>query len=350
MHFLGLDLLIIQPQDATLLTGDRNAVELIISIIALKQHEVLLVQTSLVGSIISNLLLVTGTSFLLSGLHPQWSRKQQVLDLTVAQKSPGLLILAVGGLMFPSVYSAWAGAALMSFSTKLILTVFTGNDVELAELSRGTSIMLLIIYTCCLILQFKTHSTLLTQVSDDTETAQSNGGNQDVETPGFRKLKVKLLMFLPMQLRRDLLANASGHNPSKQVNLTAGACLLMFVASTTLVSLCAGFLVETINSLIVVTKMSKVFVGLILIPIIGNVAKHRLADLAAYKDKNTLVIGVADSSSIHIALFILPFTVMLGWTMNIDSMTLYFDIFQMAIVFVAVFAVTCTIQEGKSHW
>lgn len=252
--------------------------------------------------------------------------------------------------MFPSVYSAWAGAALMSFSTKLILTVLTGNDVELAELSRGTSIMLLIIYTCCLILQFKTHSTLLTQVSDDTETAQSNGGNQDVETPGFRKPKVKLLMFLPMQLRRDLLANTSGHNPSKQVNLTAGACLLMFVASTTLVSLCAGFLVETIDSLIVVTKMSKVFVGLILIPIIGNVAKNHLADLAPYKDKNTLVIGVADSSSIHIALFVLPFTVILGWMMNIDSMTLYFDIFQMAIVFVTVFAVTWTIQDGKSHW
>jgi hypothetical protein len=72
--------------------------------------------------------------------------------------------------------------------------------------------------------------------------------------------------------------------------------------------------------------------------------------LAAYKDKNTLIIGVADSSSIHIALFVLPFTVMLGWTMNIASMTLYFDIFQMTIVFVAVFAVTCTIQDGKSHW
>jgi hypothetical protein len=79
------------------------------------------------------------------------------------------------GLMFPSVYSAWAGAALMSFSTKLILTVLTDNDVELGELSRGTSIILLIIYACCLILQFKTHSTLFTQGSDDTETAQSNG-------------------------------------------------------------------------------------------------------------------------------------------------------------------------------
>jgi len=254
--------------------GYRNAIELIISIIALKHHDVLLVQTFLIGSIIFNLLLVTGTSFLLSGLHPHRSRKQQDIDLTVAQKSSGLLILVIGGLMFPSVYSAWAGAALMSFSTKLILTVLTDNDVELGELSRGTSIILLIIYACCLILQFKTHFTLFTQGSDDTETAQSNEGNQDVETPGFRKLKVKLLMFLPMQLRQDLLANASGHNP---FNLTAGPCLLMFVASTTLVSLCAGFLVETIDFLIVVTKMFKVFVGLILIPIIGNVVKHHLA-------------------------------------------------------------------------
>ncbi len=128
-------LISIQPHDAILLTGDRNAVELIIFIIALKHHEVLLVQTSLVSSIISNLLLVTGTSFFLSGLHPQGSRKQQDLDLTVAQKCPGLLILAVGSLIFPSIYSAWAGATLMNFSTKLILTVFTGNDVELAKLS-----------------------------------------------------------------------------------------------------------------------------------------------------------------------------------------------------------------------
>jgi len=156
---------------------------------------------------------------------------------------------------------------------------------------------LLIIYTCCLILQFKIHSTLLAQGSDDTETAQSKGINQDVETTGLHQLKVKLLIFFPMQLRRDLLAKASGHSPAKQANLTAGACLLMFVASTTLVSLCAGFLVDTIDPLVVATKMFKVFVGLILIPIIGNVAKYHLAVLTAYKDKHALVIEVTDSSS-----------------------------------------------------
>jgi len=123
----------------------------------------------------------------------------------------------------------------------------------------------------------------------------------------------------------------------------------MLVASTALVSLCANFLVDTINFLTVAIKMFKVFVGLILIPIIDNVPEHYSAVLAAYKDKNALVIEVAVGSSIHIALFILLFIVTLGWAMNINSMTLYFDNFQMAIVFVAVLTVICTIQDGKSH-
>jgi len=123
----------------------------------------------------------------------------------------------------------------------------------------------------------------------------------------------------------------------------------MFVTFTALVFLCANFLVNTINSLTVAIKMSKVFVGLILIPIIDNVAEHYSAVPAGYKNKNALITEVAVGSSIHITLFVLPFIVTLGWAMNVNFMTLYFDNFQMAIVFIAVLAVICTIQDGKSY-
>lgn len=104
--------------------GDRNAVELIVSIIALKHREVLIVQTSLIGSIISNLLLVTGTSFLLGGLHPLRINSQQVFDQMVAQTYSGLLILAVGSLIVPTAYRAWApSAVLISFKSETLLTV-----------------------------------------------------------------------------------------------------------------------------------------------------------------------------------------------------------------------------------
>ena len=81
--------------------------------------------------------------------------------------------------------------------------------------------------------------------------------------------------------------------------------------------------------------MKKTFVGLILLPIVGNAAEHATAVTVAIKDKMDLAIGVAVGSSMQIALLVIPFIVILGWIIGKDDMTLNFDPFQIIVLFVA---------------
>ena len=99
-----------------------------------------------------------------------------------------------------------------------------------------------------------------------------------------------------------------------------------------------------------VGNISKEFLGLILLPIVGNAAEHATAVTVAIKDKMDLAIGVAVGSSIQVALFLIPLLVMIGWGMGDDKMSLSFDIFQVAVLFVAVVLVNYLIADGKSHW
>ena len=96
--------------------------------------------------------------------------------------------------------------------------------------------------------------------------------------------------------------------------------------------------------------VSKTFVGLILLPIVGNAAEHATAVTVACKDKMNLAIGVAIGSSMQIALLVIPFVVTLGWILSKDAMNLYFDGFQVAVLFIAVLLTNYIIQDGRSHW
>ena len=109
-------------------------------------------------------------------------------------------------------------------------------------------------------------------------------------------------------------------------------------------------MVDSINDLTERGGLSKTFVGLILLPIVGNAAEHATAVTVAVKDKMDLAIGVAVGSSMQIALLIIPFVVVLGWILGNNEMNLDFDGFQIAVLFVAVLLVNYLIQDGKSHW
>jgi Ca2+:H+ antiporter len=108
-------------------------------------------------------------------------------------------------------------------------------------------------------------------------------------------------------------------------------------------------LVDSINAVTCQYHVSEYFVGLILLPIVGNAAEHATALTVAVKDKMDLAIGVAVGSSMQIALLVLPLMVILGWIIHSD-MTLVFDDFQIVVVFVAVILVNYLIGDGKSHW
>ena len=137
---------------------------------------------------------------------------------------------------------------------------------------------------------------------------------------------------------------------TEEPKLSKWVALFTLAASTALVALCAEFMVDSINAITATGSISRTFVGLILLPIVGNAAEHATAVTVACKDKMDLAIGVAVGSSMQIALLVIPFTVVLGWILGNNDMNLAFDGFQIAVLFVAVLLVNYLIQDGKSHW
>lgn len=126
--------------------------------------------------------------------------------------------------------------------------------------------------------------------------------------------------------------------------------LFTLAASTALVAFCAEGMVDSIDAITQGGHVSRTFVGLILLPIVGNAAEHATAVTVACKDKMDLAIGVAVGSSMQIALLVIPFVVVLGWCLGKEDMNLAFDGFQIAVLFVSVLLVNYLIQDGKSHW
>lgn len=296
-----------------------NAVELIVSIIAIKQKQIRVVQASMLGSILSNLLLVLGCAFVAGG----YNRLQQTFNQTVAQTMSSLLALSVIGLMIPALFHA----SLPDPSPGEEFPTPGTSDDKILALSRGTSILLLVIYGLYLLFQLKTHKEFFESQKEELDNALSNE-DQGVQLPtsDFDPSKPESEEHLPMKV----------------------GILLLFI-TTVVVSFSADFLVSSIDDIVLQSGLSKTFIGLVIIPIVGNAAEHVTAIVVAYKDKMDLAIGVAVGSSIQIALFVTPFMVLLGWAMG-APMSLFFSTFETAVMFVAVFITNYLILDGESNW
>ena len=123
----------------------------------------------------------------------------------------------------------------------------------------------------------------------------------------------------------------------------------VLIVVTILVAVCAEYLVDSIDSLVSTTGISKTFVGLILLPIVGNAAEHVTAIVVAVKDKMDLAMGVAIGSSMQIALLVTPFLVILGWIIG-QPMSLHFQTFETVVFFLSVLVVSYVIGDGKSNY
>ncbi|ORY96892.1 Sodium/calcium exchanger protein-domain-containing protein [Syncephalastrum racemosum] len=262
-----------------------NAVELILGIIALKEGLIRVVQASVMGSILSNILLVLGFCFLAGGL----TRSEQTFSNTAAQTSSSLLALTVLSLLVPAAFSATSD-------------VDTSKGV--LELSHGTAIILLIMYGLYLLFQLKTHSELF-----------NDGEEEDEEVP--------------------------------TTTFTFSIILLLVVAA--LVSLHAEFLVGAIEGVVETWQINETFVGLILLPIVGNAAEHLSSVTFAVKNKMNLSVGIALSSSLQIGLLVTPVLVLVGWAID-QPMTLYFENFETVVLFASVLIVNYLIQDARSNW
>lgn len=247
----------------------------------------------MLGSILSNILLVLGCCFIASGVR----RNESTFNETVASTMSSLMAVAASSLIIPATLYASLQKSDADSSNNILI------------LSHGTAIILLILYCLYLYFQLKSHAQLF-----DAE-AQEGGEGESCE-------------------------------PEILGPWAAGICLVIV---TVLVAICAEFLVDSIDSIVQSAGISKTFIGLILLPIVGNAAEHVTACVVAYKDKMDLAIGVAIGSSMQIALFVTPFLVILGWIIG-QPMTLHFQGFETVVFFVSVLIVNYLIQDGKSNY
>ncbi|KUI70835.1 Vacuolar calcium ion transporter [Cytospora mali] len=158
--------------------------------------------------------------------------------------------------------------------------------------------------------------------------------------------------MLPSQIPARVLATAESGGEKVVLfedDLSRTSAVVLLLASTALVAVCAEFMVDSINGLVATSSISEAFIGLIILPIVGNAAEHVTAITVAMKNKMDLAIGVAVGSSIQIALFITPLVVILGWILNAD-MTLYFTLFETVCLFVSAFIANFLVLDGRSNY
>jgi Ca2+:H+ antiporter len=268
-----------------------------VSIVALRQGQIRIVQASMLGSILSNMLLVLGCCFIAGGFRGG----EQSFNATIASAMSSLMTVASTSLILPATLYASINSTKKKDSDKL--------DSSILILSQGTAIILLVLYVLYLFFQLKTHHYLFDE--ENAEGAEESGEEEPILTPW-----------------------------------SAGVALVLV---TLMVAVCAEYLVDSIDSIVETAHISKTFIGLILLPIVGNAAEHVTACVVAYKGKMDLAIGVAIGSSLQIAIFVTPFLVILGWIIG-QPMTLHFQGFETVVFFLSVLVVNYLIQDGKSNW
>ncbi|XP_065861862.1 vacuolar cation/proton exchanger 5-like [Euphorbia lathyris] len=278
-----------------------NATELIIAIYALKSHMIRVVQLSLLGSILSNMLLVLGCAFFCGGLVHH--KKEQVFNKATAVVNSGLLLMAVMGLLFPAVLH------------------YTHTEVHYGKselaLSRFSSCVMLVVYACYLFFQLRGQTDTYSPPSEEgTENEEgADNGDADDEIPELSKWESIVWLGI----------------------MTSG------------ISVLSEYLVDAIEGCSLAWDIPISFIGVILLPIVGNAAEHASAIMFAMKNKLDISLGVAIGSSTQISMFAIPFCVVVGWVMG-QPMDLNFQLFETATLFITVLVVAFFLQEGTSNY
>lgn len=154
---------------------------------------------------------------------------------------------------------------------------------------------------------------------------------------------------VPLMSLNPAVTTIKNSGNDEDEHLTRTAAIILLLATTGLVAVCAEFLVDSIKDVTESSGLGEMFIGLIILPIVGNAAEHVTAVTVAMKNKMDLAIGVAVGSSIQIALFVTPLVVILGWIMD-KPMTLYFTLFETVCLFVSAFIVNFLVLDGRSNY
>lgn len=355
-----------------------NAVELIVAILALIKCELQVVQSSLVGSILSNILLVLGMCFFAGGVR----FAEQAIKSTAAQLNASLLLIAVIAVLIPSAFHFSISSSTSNTDASELAN---GEGADLLSMSHAVSILLLILYLGYLLFQMWTHATYyvddavtgstqypeaITNVSEKLKFRNFHRRKHD-EEEGYSTATTVSEATVPPSARPGGGEVPATHGPGTVASETGNrveheseeeeeeeetpqmnvvCTIALMVIDTVLVGVTAEFLVDSINGMVESNpSLSAEWVGLILLPIVGNAAEHFTAVSVSVKDKLDLSISVAVGSSIQIALFVIPVIELLAWTIG-KPMTLLFDPYESIVLFLSVLIVNQTLADGRSNW
>jgi Ca2+:H+ antiporter len=263
-----------------------NIAELIIAFFALQAGLIEVVKASLTGSIIGNLLLVMGASVLIGGLR----HGTQTFSEKIAGANAALLVLALIGLFVPAIFA---------------LTTQDPSQGTITEESVLVSIVLIVGYVLSLIFQF-------------TNPDRTLGGHGE----------------------------PTGHGGPAW---TGKVAIVVLLGAAALLAVLSEILVGAIEPFIETFGLSAFFVGVVLIPTIGNLAEHLVAVQLAAKDKMEFAMAVTFGSSLQVALFVAPLLVLLGVLIG-QPMDLVFTPLEIAAVAAAVAISTLIAFDGESNW
>ncbi|KAK8514457.1 hypothetical protein V6N12_009163 [Hibiscus sabdariffa] len=275
-----------------------NATELIIALFALYQNKIHVLKYSLMGSVLSNLLLVLGTSLLCGGLANL--KKEQRYDRKQADVNSGLLLLGLLCHMLPLMFRYAAQPTGVSIAESTL------------ALSRASSVVMLVAYIGYIIFQLKTHRQIFDAQGD------GHGGEDEDEDE-----------------EKAVIGFWSGFS--------------WLVGMTLIIALLSEYVVGTVEAASETWGISISFISIILIPIVGNAAEHAGAIIFAFKNKLDISLGVALGSATQISMFAVPLCVVVGWIMRVP-MDLDFSLLETGCLALTILVVAFTLQDGTSHY
>jgi len=276
-----------------------NAAELIITIFALSAGLLDLVRASLTGSIIGNLLLVLGASLLLGG----WKHGIQKFDRRTAGINATLLILAVVALAIPSIFD---------------VVLIERPDSELL-FSEGVAVILIVLYGLSVLYSFRFGA------------ISHHGDDHDDIKP------------------ETALERSPAIDDAHQARWTLRFSLIVLAFATIATAVTSEALVGAVEPVTQQFGLSEFFVGIIIIPLVGNIAEHLVAVQVALKNKMELSLAVSLGSSLQIALFVAPVLVFVSLLFQ-DKLLLVFNEFELiALIGTSVLAAFIAL-DGESNW
>jgi Ca2+:H+ antiporter len=278
-----------------------NAAELIITLVALSAGKIELVKASITGSILGNLLLILGFSLLLGGLKHGIQR----FDRGLTGMSATMMMLAVIGLMIPTMLELIREAQF----GRIDVFDTTVRDPALDAISLGVAAILILLYILSLIFTFQ------------TPARESHTGVDDHS------------------------AEEETHRAKWSVPLSVG----VLAGSTVAIVFLSEFLVGAVEPVVASLGVSELFLGIVIIPLVGNVAEHIVGVQVAYKNKMDLSLTISLGSSMQVALFVAPLLVFVSLLFG-PEMTLFFSFMEVAALGLAVLIASFISADGESNW